>query len=174
MPSSRILIASNTLGSSAASVTFSSIPATYTDLVLKISCRTNYSSTVDGIFVEFNGSTATNYSDTVLRGFGSTGIGNTRDTGNGYILFRDSNVGNTATSNTFSNSEIYIPSYTVSQNKPSSYFGVQENNTTEAFLCVTAGLWQVTSAITSIKLTPQVGPNFLTGSTFWLYGLKNS
>ena len=65
MPSSRILISSQTLGSSAASVTFSSIPATYTDLVLKVSVRSDVAATADTLFMQFNSITS-GYSETNL------------------------------------------------------------------------------------------------------------
>ena len=79
----------------------------------------------------------------------------------------------TATNNTFANFEIYIPSYTAIQNKPSSAFGVAENNATSPiFIQVSAGLRSVTDAITSISLVPS--GNFVSGSSFYLYGIKNS
>ena len=71
MANTYTLISSNTLTSSAASVTFSSIPATYTDLVLRISARSDRVSTTDRLRLTFNSDTATNYSNITLVGDGA-------------------------------------------------------------------------------------------------------
>lgn len=173
MPSSRILIASNTLSTTATSVTFSSIPGTYTDLVLKWSARTDASgSQYDSIYLKFNSNSA-NYSRTTLRGNGAAAASQRASSQTEANILISASAP-TGTSNTFSNVELYIPSYTVSQNKPFSSFSAQENNTTTAFIFGNANLWSNTAAITSIALTPEIGPNFVSGSTFWLYGIKNS
>lgn len=174
MPSSRVLISSQTLGSSAATVTFSSIPATYTDLVLRVSARTDFASLVDTIGIKFNGAT-TNYSDTNINTNSSSGSGgSSRATGLAYINGFRAADGSTATSSTFSSAEFYIPSYTASQAKPMSEFNVSENNDTTAYISAVAGLWNNTAAITSIVLNSINSANFVTGSSFYLYGLKAS
>lgn len=175
MPSSRILIASNTLTSSAASVTFSAIPGTYTDLILKYSMRTDSSSYLQWLNLRFNGDSgsATTYSLTYLAGTGTAAVSG-RYTSTYRWAVQGAN-GALSTSNTFSNYEVYIPSYTVAQNKPASIFGVMENNSSTANQSEidTAGaLYQNTAAITSILI--ESGSNILSGSSFWLYGLKNS
>ncbi len=174
MASSRYLISSTTLGSSTASVTFSGIPSTYTDLCIKISARTDESGATESqILVEYNGSATAVYSNTRLRGSGSAAA-SLRNSNEAYIRIPDGTPGPSATSNTFSNGEIYIPSYTVSQYKPASLVSMAENNATAAYMDAEAGLWQNTSAISSIKLSPNAGVNFVSGSSFYLYGLKNS
>jgi hypothetical protein len=81
----------------------------------------------------------------------------------------------TATANTFGNASIYIPSYTVAQNKPMSSFGVDENNATAARMLATAMLFRSTAAITSITLSSSGGStNFVTDSSFYLYGISNA
>jgi hypothetical protein len=82
--------------------------------------------------------------------------------------------GATATANTFGSTEIYIPSYTVSQNKPLSIFSVQENNTSSAFIVCAANLWRNTAAVTSIYLVPNTASNFIATSSFYLYGISNA
>jgi len=167
------LIEAKTLASSAASVIFSAIPATYTDLVLKWSARTDASgSQYDSIYMKFNGNSA-NYSRTTLRGNGATASSQQASSQTEANILISASAP-TGTSNTFSNVEIYIPSYTVSQNKPFSSFSAQENNTTTAFIFGNANLWSNTSAITSIALTPEIGPNFVSGSSFYLYGISNA
>lgn len=73
MANTYTLISSNTLTSSAASVTFSSIPATYTDLVLRISSRTDAAGATATVAAQFNGdTTSANYSETNLNSDGAT------------------------------------------------------------------------------------------------------
>jgi hypothetical protein len=174
MPATYQLIASNTLSSAAASVTFSSIPATYTDLVVRMSVRsTVVGNDVDILMAEFNGNTSAIYSNTYVVGFSASASSgrdsNQSTTRIGYYI-----TGAAATANTFSSSELYIPSYTASQNKPMSGFSVAEKNTTETAIGAAAGLFRTTTAISSIKFTPQNGTNFASGSSFFLYGIKNS
>ena len=84
-------------------------------------------------------------------------------------------TGSTATSNTFGNSELYIPNYAGSTNKSSSADAVAESNTTTVFAYLNAALWSSTAAITSITLTPDAGgANFVQYSTATLYGIKNT
>ena len=171
MPSSRFLISSQTLGSAAASVTFSSIPATYTDLVLKISAQADGASNAfDNITLTFNGTGTTNHSSTRLTGNGATAASN-RGTNQGIIM---PNVmpQTGVTGSPWCNAEVYIPSYGVSQNKPLSTFGVSEGNQTTAWIAVTAGLFSDTTAISSIVATGST--NFKSGSSFYLYGLRSS
>jgi|LakMenEpi03Aug12_release.lakeMendotaPanAssembly.Ray.scaffolds.fasta_scaffold1433155_1 hypothetical protein len=174
MPNTYSLISSNVLSTTAASVTFSAIPATFTDLVLSISGRTNVTGqATDNLELRFNGSSSSIYSITRLRGNGST-ASSSANSGvtviNGLTAFDAAD----ATSNTFSSLEIYVPSYLASQNKPVSLFSAQEDNNTTANVVVTAGLWRDTSAITSIYISSNSGGSFVSGSSFYLYGIKNS
>jgi hypothetical protein len=69
----------------------------------------------------------------------------------------------------------YIPNYAGSNNKSVSADNAREaNQATDTYLVMDAGLWSNTSAITSIKIAPRVGPNFVQYSTAYLYGIKNS
>jgi len=170
MANTYTLISSNTLGSNTASVTFSSIPNTYTDLVLKCSSRNSVGNSE--IRITLNNSTASNYSYTYLLGYG-TGVDSARAGSASYIY----SIGATSsqTSSTFSNTEIYIPSYTASQNKIVSSFGTNEDNSSSGSdLGAVSGLWRVTDAISTITLTPGASGNFVTNSSFFLYGIKNS
>ena len=172
MPSTYTLISSNVLASSATSVTFSAIPSTYTDLVLRVSARTDTAAAIESCYVQFNSDTATNYSYVLITGNGSAASSNIYSSQN-YVGSIPADAA-TATSNTFASWEVYVPSYLASQKKPLSIFGVQENNQTSAFIRPTAGLWQGTSAITSISFTGTSGGSFVSGSSFYLYGIKNS
>jgi hypothetical protein len=168
MPNTYTLISSNVLSSSAASVTFSSIPGTYTDLVLKASTR-NSSGGTCVIATTFNGQ-ASGYSVTRLRGTGSSASSG-RTSSATYLYF--SLTDSTYTANTFSNWEMYLPNYLSTTSKPVSNFSVTENNATASYIDVNAGLSNITSAITSVTLTAD-GDTFVSGSSFYLYGIKNS
>lgn len=172
MASSRYLISSQTLGSAAASVTFSSIPATYTDLVLRYASRSDTSTT--SLNITFNSDTATNYSSTYVYGDGTNAVSG-RDTSVANINEAVKSNATASTANTFTNDEIYIPSYTVAQNKPlSSSAAMEINSASNTYVGTGAHLWRNTAAISSIQLALAGGANFVSGSSFYLYGIKNS
>ena len=168
MANTFVKIASVTVGSGgAASMAFSSIPGTYTDLCVLTSARTNRAFEVDGILVNFNGSSA-NFTNRYIEGYGTSA---TSASGTTYA---GTASGNTSTSNTFGNSLLYIPNYTSANFKSFSVDGVGENNATNALLSLIAGLWSNTAAITSITLLPSIGTSFNQYSTATLYGIKSS
>lgn len=170
MPSTYTLIKGETIGSAAASYTFTAIPSTFTDLVLRVSVRSDISGDATWFDVVLNSDTASNYSSTILYGTGSA-AGSFRVS----IARPDYTVaGATSTSNTFSNGELYFPSYTVSQNKPISAFSTGENNSSTSYLATTAMLWRNTAAITSIQLKNNSTYLFQSGSSFYLYGISKS
>ena len=171
MANTYTLISSSTVATNTASVTFSSIPSTYTDLVIRCSNRTA-SGGVETLNIQLNGDTATNYSSTNVKGSG-TAASNSRTTSDTSATMYTSDW-SSDTANTFSNGEIYIPSYTVAQNKPIGTFGVEENNAAAAFITASASLWRSTAAVTSITLIYTGGNNHLAGSSFYLYGIKSS
>lgn len=163
-------IATVTVGAGGASnITFSSIPATYTDLVLKVSIRSDRTSAsnVDDVKIAFNG-VSTNQSARILQGNGSSASSATDTLIYGYC------TNNSATANTFGNQEFYIPNYAGSNNKSISGDSVAETNGTTVWMDLMAGLWSSSSAINQITLTPYTGPNFMQYSTATLYGIKNS
>ena len=175
MPATYTLISSNVLTSTASTVTFSSIPSTYTDLVLRMSIRdTNTTIIIGGGNVKFNGSSTNIYSVTRLIGDGSA-ASSTRTSNSASIAFNCAGNNAGMTTNTFSSVEIYIPSYTVSQNKPIGQFNVTENNSTTAGdteIDSWAQLYRDTNAISSMVITAPA--TFAIGSSFYLYGISNA
>jgi hypothetical protein len=174
MANTYTLIEAKTLTATAASVTFSSIPQTYTDLLLKFSCRSTSTAGADiyaNLRIQFNSDTGNNYNGILTFGTGGiSGSGNyTSQSGN---LFSYAN-GNVTTANTFSNGEIYIPNYVGSNQKVSSVDCVVENNATTGFVEFAAERWTGTSAITTIDVVSIYGSH-TSASTFYLYGIKNS
>lgn len=169
------LISSQTVGAGGvASVTFSSIPATYTDLVLKVSARSARvtGSAADTLSMAFNGSPS--FTTIILDGGSPYGTPRSFTSG-AYAGDIDSNNN---TVNIFSNLEIYIPNYSLSNNKLYRVDSVAENNSgTGDYLVQTslsAGLATLTTAITTITLTAGTGSNLVQYSSFSLYGIKNS
>jgi hypothetical protein len=167
MPDTFTLIASTALTSSQANIDFTSIPSTYTDLVLEFSARTAQSESATWLKIAFNGS-STNFSSRYLVGNGAAASSNT------LAQYGGDAVSATATASTFSNVQIYIPNYAGSTNKSYSVDSVAENNATTAFDLLIAGLWSNTAAINQITLTPNTGANFVQYSTAYLYGVKNA
>ncbi len=154
----------------AANITFSSIPNTYTDLMLVMSLRSDTVSTGDNIELTFNSSTST-YSRIRLYGAGSGSPAS--DSASSYTTMAFMN-GNGATASTFSSAYLYIPNYAGSTNKSFSIDTVQETNATSTYMGLFAGLWATTSAINSINLKPNGGTNFMQYSTASLYGISKS
>lgn len=163
------LIASSTVGSGGvSSVTFSSIPNTYTDL--KLSLSTAYNSTGAQVIDILINSSSSNFSGKYLQGNGS-------GTASGSASFYVGLANPTDyTANVFSSTDIYIPNYTsTSYAKSYSAESVTENNGTTSYAWLIAGLWNpaTQAAISSIQLKPDTG-SFIQYSTFYLYGIKNS
>jgi hypothetical protein len=166
MPTTFTKIASVSVGVlGAASMDFTSIPSTYTDLCLKISGRST--GTDDQIWIAFNSST-TGFSNKVLFGSGSSAASTSVAR---FVAYQTPGTG--TTTNTFGNSEIYIPNYAGSNNKSNSGDAAWEQNATTAYLALNASLWSNSAAITSISLTAS-STTFAQYSTATLYGIKNS
>lgn len=173
MANTYTLIASATASGSESTISFTSIPQTYTDLVLRVSYRGSNAIAWNGnLTIRPNGANGTN--NTYLSGTGSAAA--SYRVGQWYALIDSSSTytANSAgnTSNTFSSIEYYIPNYTVTQTRQVSGFSVGEQNATTAYLSVTANYYSSTTAITRLDLRDL--NTMGAGSTFYLYGIKNS
>jgi hypothetical protein len=170
------LIQKITVGSAgAASIDFTNIPTTYTDLCLKLSARTNNT----GVRVRFNGDTGTNYSWRRLNGNGAAAFSDSNTTyGSPYNTFVYWSMHSTTadTANTFGNGEMYIPNAFGSTYKSVSADSVQETNASTAYMAMQSGLWSSTTAINQITLTPDTAtsPLFQQYSSASLYGISTS
>ena len=172
MPNTFELIASSTVGAGGTvNISFTSIPQTFTDLCLKLSTRSagTGGNAVANLMVQFNGSFAS-FTGRGLGGNGSITYSSTYTLPN--VILTDTT---TATANTFSNSELYIPNYTGSNNKSFSVDNVIENNATASWVELDAGLFETSSAVTSITILDySIGNNIAQHSTAYLYGVKNA
>jgi hypothetical protein len=171
MANTFIKIASVTVGSGgAASIAFTSIPATYTDLLLKVSARSTTGGGWSDASVTFNGGTT--YSSRYL--YGDSSAANSGN--NASEITTRGAAGNSTTANTFGNTDIYIPNYAGSASKSVSIDDVTENNsgaTNSAITHLLAGLSASTTAINSVTLTMGSG-NYVQYSTATLYGISKS
>jgi hypothetical protein len=157
-------IATQTLGSAAASVTFSSIPSTYTDLVL-ISTA-GVTSGLLNYAVRFNSDSGANYSRTVLSGTG-VGTATDRNTNITYNILNDYGYLDT-TLNT--NILAHIMNYS---NATTFKTTLSRTNNTANGTSTCVNLWRSTAAINSLLILP-TGSTFLAGSTFSLYGIASA
>lgn len=153
-----VKVASQTLSSAAASVTFSSIPQGYTDLVIVVNGK-NTSSTYSP-YIQFNGDTGTNYSQADLRGDGtnatSTRSSNTATVYQGSLTATQSNL--IYQIQNYSNATTYKTTlWRLAASTYGSYTGVV--------------LWRSTAAITSVNILNESPGTFASGSTFTLYGV---
>jgi hypothetical protein len=157
-------IATTTLGTTASSVTFSSIAATYTHL--QIRCMALLSASDNDYRLQFNGDTAANYSRHFLYGDGTT-VASSGTANETKIL-----VGyNAATYTNATASIIDILDYanTNKYKTVRSLAGADKNGGGYMFLM--SGNWRNTAAVTSITLAPAAG-TFNQYSSFALYGIK--
>lgn len=147
-------IATQTLTTSAASVTFSSIPATYTDLVLVVAGTINSATAMD---LTFNSDTGSNYSRTILTGDGSSAsssrVSSATNLGLGFL------------STTQSVSIIQLMNYS---NTTTFKTVISRGNAADNRTTATVGLWRSTAAINTINLA---GGTYQIGTTFTLYGI---
>jgi hypothetical protein len=165
------LIASSTIGVlGAASFDFTSIPSTYTDLLLDISVRSSQTGAANDMAIGFNGST-TSFTTRFIQGQPS--LSPTTNSGTSPVRFAGNATSSGATSSTFSNVQIYIPNYAGSNNKSFSIDAVTENNATEAYSNLIAGLWSNTAAINQVTISAS-SLLFVQYSTAYLYGVKNA
>ena len=160
------LINSSTLGSNQSSVVFSSIPGTYTDLVLV--CQILQVTNGEDVSMQFNSDTGTNYSATYLCGDGSTAHSGRSST---YARIQLDHHGTPDTSTAFSTNIINIQDHA----NTTTYKTVLARSGSLSSIGGTVGvvgLWRSTAAITSITTFCSNGSNMKTGSTFKLYGIE--
>jgi hypothetical protein len=164
-------IATTTLTSGQATITFTLIPSGYKHLQIRSIAKTDRAETDDVILMQFNGDTAANYSSHILRGNGSVAIaGGSANTSN--IGLQYAATGNSGATNMFAASVVDILDYgdTNKYKTTRTLNGMDLNGS--GWIYLQSGNWRSTAAITSITLNRQYGSNFLTNSSFALYGIK--
>lgn len=158
MPATYESLATTTLGSNQATVTLSSIPATYTDLVLVVDAT--ITSGGDNFLLNFNNDTSTNYSVIRFDGNGST-VSSTRAFN--QTVLQCAGVGTTS-----QNIIVNIHNYSSTNTHKST---ITRYNDAGGSTCLRLNSWRNTAAINSILISTS-GSTFATGSVFTLYGIK--
>ena len=165
MPSTYEPIATTTLGTAAASIDFTSIPATYTDLRLVLIGTVTLASYTP--LLRFNSDSASNYSYTFLQGSGTTATSG-RGTSQTWIQLGPTN-GFDSTIPNFLTVDIF--SYAGSTNK-TCLATMSEDLNGSGYTIQEVGLWRSTSAITSLTFFLQT--NYQSPTRFSLYGIKGA
>ena len=152
-------IATTTLGSAVASYTFSSIPSTYTDLVLIVSV---FSSGGGNTYLRFNSDSSSIYSRTQLSGNGSSAAsGRVSNTNAGYI---------DAVPNQTPSEVIIVNLQNYSNGQVYKTFLARANNAANG-VQASVGLWRQTDAINSILIATDSG-TMTAGTQLTLYGIQ--
>ena len=165
-------ISTTTLSTAAASVTFSSIPADYTHLQIRVLSK---STTVSGVdtygILRFNTDSGANYSYHALYGNGSTAYGDVGTANTTFALFYDTVRSDTGYENKFGTTIIDVLDYgNTNKYKTVRALGGYDSND-YGFIALTSSNWRNTAAISTATLTLGSG-DFATYSSVSLYGIK--
>ena len=162
------LISSVTVGAGGTtSISFTSIPATFTDLLIVVSGRSALAATVSGQYLRMNGDGANNYTWIAMFGDGST-----VSTTSSSFGFLGNGVGASATTSVFGNAQIYIPNYRSSTVKHWQSELVGENNGSAAEIRLLNGYWNNTAVVNAVSVNfENQGSNTVQYSTAYLYGI---
>ena len=154
----------------AASVTFSSIPSTYTHLQVRIIDRdTSAFNDSYGMYLKINSDTGSNYSTHYLLGTGATALAGGSASQTPIVIAQTAGGG--MLSNTFGVAILdFIDYKNTSKYKTIKSLSGYSTNSTVTNTTLTSGLWMNTNAITTITLTPGAG-NWAQYSSFALYGI---
>ena len=159
------------LSAPSATISFSSIPQTFTHLLLKVLSRSTNAAAEDFMFLQFNGDNGANYDDGIMTAKAST---QSNGTAQGQIaVFAGYVPGATAAASVPGVNELFIPGYalTTFQKVFDVVGGWADLTAANAREATSQGRWRNTAAITSIVLGMNSTTNFATGSAAWLYGI---
>lgn len=161
-------IATTTLSTATASITFSSIPATYSHLQIRAISRNSTAATSDNwALLEINGdTTATNYYMHSLRGNGTAAQAEVYNGPRTFLALNDSN-----TANVFSGTVIDILDYANTNKYKTIRVLSGWDSNGDGDVRITSNLWKNTAAVSSIILKSNTN-NFMQYSSFALYGIK--
>jgi hypothetical protein len=168
-------IATVTVGSPVSTITFSSIPSTYTHLQIRALAKTNKATdNADDVFVRFNSDTTDNYPFHRLRGNGATVDAAGDPTGSGFTnILIPTCVGVTSKTNVFGAIVIDILDYAnTNKYKTLRALSGMDANEAPAWASLSSGLWMNSAAISTVALTPGAGTTFSQYSHFALYGIR--
>jgi hypothetical protein len=162
------LIASTTLSSTTASISFTGIPSTYTDLVLVAALKSNQVSGSDGAYalLELNNAGTTNTGGRFLYGFTASDTGYSAPN---YVLGWGS-----GSDTGFSATHYYLYNYATSDDKVIGVNSWQEGTIGAGIRNgITAGFYNNSAAISSVKINNALG-SYVSGSSAYLYGISKA
>lgn len=167
-------IATVTVGSGgSATVTFSSIPATYAHLQLRMLLRGDRADTMDDIKIQFNSDTGNDYANHILYGDGG-GVATYAQSSFSMIYSYIGMPAANATASIFFTGVMDILDYSsTNKNKTTRWLQGYDRNGAGS-VGLTSGLWVDTSAINTITISPRYGTNFVQYSQIALYGIKGA
>lgn len=171
MANTFILIGQSELSTTTTDVTFSSIPGTYKDVVLYASLRTVNAATASGLYIQVNGNSSGIYQNVTLAQ-NETSYTSTTNSGNTAAVIDYGTVAASGTANSFSGLVAYFNDYAGSRNKTINMQFATNGGSGANYQSRIAQYIGTTSAITSIRLFGD--GSFAAGSSFYLYGIKNS
>lgn len=170
MPTTYDLIASTTLTTTATTISFTSIPQTYTDLKLICSTRSNFGSALSRYRLYINSTSgAAEYGYAAGVSNGSTVGVELSSTGDSFYYAMET-YGSSATANRFDAIEFYIGDYTNTVGRKT----LTSLNATFNYAYSGAGGWANTSAITNLYVVCGNSASFIANSSFYLYGIKKN
>lgn len=159
-------IATTTITGSAANITFSSIPSTYTDLVLVFNGQSSRAAVSDDFTVQLNSDTGANYSETQMQGNGTAGS-SSRASGTSN-MFGNTNCRIGGTTGAMSNVILSFNNYV---NSTTYKTVLARLNASDSVVTAAVGLWRSTATITTIKISTSTSGAFTVGSIASLYGI---
>lgn len=166
------IASATTVDNSTNTITFSSIPQTYDDLLLCGSTRLNWTGggSADGEYITLSLNSAGNSS--FFHSYVVSGPVAGNATNSNLIYINDSNT----TANTYTSWSYYIHDYTNSSygKMADTDAALEGTSTTETILWLHGQITSVTAPITSIILYSTASGNFRVDSTFYLYGIKRN
>ena len=162
-------IATETLTSTATSITLTGIPQYYTDLILQVNDQVDSAS---GFKIRFNGDSAGSYQQVQFSGYG-TGVTTAGKALGATSIYNNLVFGDSTTANAYTPNVIHIENYSNSTSYKSVLW--RYGNSTQAGgsgdVTIIAGSWNSTSPITSIEVSVWNSVNFVAGTSVSLYGI---
>ena len=165
-------IATVTGNGSASTLSFTSIPSTYSHLQIRGICRDARAVTIDTAYATFNSDTGTNYADHYLQGNGSTvsaGAEISQNPSNSSLFLV---AGSSAGSNMYSVMVMDVLDYASTNKYKTSRILTGSDQNGSGSIRLFSHLWQSTSAITRIDFTTGTSSAWDSNTTFALYGIK--
>jgi hypothetical protein len=156
-------IATQTLGSAAASVTFSSISGSYTDLVIIVNGSVTTGN--PSVWMRLNSDSGSNYSKVRFSGNGTSAAS--------QLNSNQTKVDVASASGITTTYESIVITQIMNYSNTTTYKTILTRaNVASVGTEANVNMWRNTAAVTAVEILNSSGTTFTTGSTFTLYGIK--